>query len=372
MTFDELRRQSFLRVVDSFFKAPAGEISKVVLGLFGVVLALLVCDALLQSRSLIEACWDIYELIKNRGEVTLSFALWARRENPLLDFNGRDVFRRLHAYMGTLILGGTGVGKTSGPGRHLLVAMLKDGFGGLFLCVKADCREMYLRWCEEAGRLDDVIVFSADSKERLNFLDYTCSLHPTREQAIEDVIYVKTAISDVLSRKGAHEDRFFRESAAGWHRAIDTVLLASDGRLEIDAMYRMLNSVPRSTNERDPEKSYCLQKFHEAWEKLEDDPFSHQVRRSAAYLLETWAATPPETRESARVSALTTLVELINEPLFSSFGTTTTVSPDDILDRGKVVIVDWPVHRSPRAGLVALTIWKVMFQRATLAKRGGK
>jgi hypothetical protein len=292
------------------------------------------------------------------------------RITNLLDLNGRDFYTLFQSFLGVLILGGIGTGKTSAVCRNAMIAKLLAGYGGLFLCVKAECRELYLRWCEEAGRLDDVIVFSADSNHTFNFLDYVSKLQRDMQLVMEDVLFCLTSIMDALARKGAHEDRFFREAALSVYRAILTVLYIAEGKLELGSIYRMLTSLPRSLSERDPESNYCLKMLQEAWRLAEGTPLEAEMRRVMSYLLDFWPSLAVETRESIRASALMVIAELCHDPLFTRFGTTTTVSPDDILDHGKIVIVDWPTHESPRSGLVALVLWKVMFQRATLAKRG--
>ena len=55
------------------------------------------------------------------------------------------------AVEGTLIMGATGSGKSSGPGRHIALAMLRKGFGFCVLCAKKDEKERWLNYAEESG-----------------------------------------------------------------------------------------------------------------------------------------------------------------------------------------------------------------------------
>ena len=70
---------------------------------------------------------------------------------------------------GAAILGGTGAGKTSGSGRHLALGYLRAGMGGLVLTAKSDERALWKSYCHEAGRLEDLIVFSPSEPWRLPF-----------------------------------------------------------------------------------------------------------------------------------------------------------------------------------------------------------
>ena len=58
-------------------------------------------------------------------------------------------------------MGATGSGKSSGPGRHIALAMLRKGFGFCVLCAKKDEKERWLNYAEETGRSDDIVLFDS-------------------------------------------------------------------------------------------------------------------------------------------------------------------------------------------------------------------
>ena len=76
------------------------------------------------------------------------------------------------AVEGTLILGSTGSGKSSGPGTYAAKAMLKAGFGMCVLCAKPDERYRWEAYAKEMGREDDLIVFNKESGLQFDFLQY--------------------------------------------------------------------------------------------------------------------------------------------------------------------------------------------------------
>jgi hypothetical protein len=72
------------------------------------------------------------------------------------------------AMKGISIMGGTGSGKTTASGKRLALTFLKEGWGGLVLCAKTDEAKLWEEYCEEAGRLNDLIIFRKGTKYKEN------------------------------------------------------------------------------------------------------------------------------------------------------------------------------------------------------------
>jgi hypothetical protein len=85
---------------------------------------------------------------------------------------GRDPWTVRDACEGVQIFGAVGSGKTSGSGASIAMSFLEAGMGGLVLCAKTDERATWEKYCERAGRLDDLVVFGIGRPYRFNFLEY--------------------------------------------------------------------------------------------------------------------------------------------------------------------------------------------------------
>ena len=108
---------------------------------------------------------------------------------------------------GTLITGATGSGKSSGPGRHAALAMLKSGFGFCILCAKPDEKDRWVRYAEEAGRTNDLVIFNKSSGLKFNFLKYEM------ERGGEGAGDVLNAINSLMNLN--EQNRVYRSGGGG-------------------------------------------------------------------------------------------------------------------------------------------------------------
>src|SRR5436190_12159422 len=116
----------------------------------------------------------VNSLFKGGPHITRKILAPFDLETPLCHFSSdpRDVFTIRHAAEGIQIFGASGSGKSSGSGRHLAIALLESGAGGLVLTVKPDEPRAWQHYCAAAGRLNDLVVFSPAHPWRFNFMEY--------------------------------------------------------------------------------------------------------------------------------------------------------------------------------------------------------
>ena len=87
-------------------------------------------------------------------------------DHPLIAFSDHpdDIWTVRDAVRGVQIFGGIGSGKTSGSGRALAMSFLRSGFGGIVLTGKVDETELWIEYAKQAGRSNDLLIFSEKSK----------------------------------------------------------------------------------------------------------------------------------------------------------------------------------------------------------------
>ena len=74
------------------------------------------------------------------------------------------------AYEGLLITGGTGSGKTTGPGAEAAMNLLRTGAGFCVLCAKPDEFQRWAGYCEGLDR--PVIRFAPGTDAKCDLLSY--------------------------------------------------------------------------------------------------------------------------------------------------------------------------------------------------------
>lgn len=302
---------------------------------------------------------------------------------PLLDINGKDVWRLRKAFEGVVILGSTGSGKTSGPFQYIIRSLLRSGAGGLFLCVKSDAAQQYRRWIEQEGRKADLVRFTASGNYSFNFLDYILN-QESEVPPIDEAVAVLFQVLDLLYRQNHppqhdNEQRFFRQSATAALREVMTIVFAANRTLELETICDLISELPRTAADADPDSlRNRYSKLHQLISQAEENATGEQAKQVAQarhFCLHDWPQYGQDTRESVRATIQVDVSHLRRPPLLGLFGSTSlgrpgqeSVTPADIIG-GKLVVVDISLYGGLRqAGQTAAIIWKTMLQRALLAR----
>ena len=154
--------------------------------------------------------------------------------------------------MGSLILGSTGSGKSSGSMAAMCCAMLRAGYGGLFLTVKPEDCATYTRYVRNAGRIDDLLVLSPEHDLTYNFIADEMARSRSPVGLVEQLAALLTTVSELgenggqASASGGDNERYFRlESQRLCRNGLLAMVLA--GRtVTIPDLHRLIVSAPQS------------------------------------------------------------------------------------------------------------------------------
>jgi len=306
------------------------------------------------------------------------------------------------AIEGTLILGETGSGKTSGPGRHAALAMLKSGWGFLVLCAKTDEKERWIKYIKDhvPEREDDLIIFDKQSNSQFNFLKYEL----TREgegagemiNTINTIMNLNEQAKIYQSGSGSQskEEPFWDHSLKRLISRTIALLKITNQDISIDNMRKVVASCPKeqepkeyfeckktldSKEELDPAEkkrseeylqwmvnnSYCLQLI----KILENTTFEDaQDNEDAEFIRNYWLRELP--RVGDRVLGIVTesfmgvvenfLSDGILRNQFSK-GLDDRLRPENIIHDKKIVILDFNIKEYGLAGIFASIIYKSAF-----------
>jgi hypothetical protein len=296
---------------------------------------------------------------------------------PLLTVSDGDQMTIGHAVEGTLILGATGSGKSSGSGRTLALSYLNAGFGGLVLCAKPDERQQWEEYCRQTGRLDDLVIFNPKEKWRFNPVDFERNRAGDGAGLTENLLNLIETMEHACNpdaRKksgGGDNEKFFNDAKKQLTRNAIEAVGWGTGHVTIPALYRFITSMPKTkaylNSEEWRENSFCVECLAEGQKKPKTPEQEEEYNDLKDYFFEEWIEFPDKTQKSI-VATFTTAADPLRRGLLRTlFGGETNIDPT-ATERGRIIVVDLPVLEYGDIGRFAQILWKYPFQKA-IARR---
>lgn len=290
---------------------------------------------------------------------------------PLLHWSRDDAWTLRDAVEGTLILGATGSGKTSGSGRLIARTMLSCGFGGLVLTAKADERALWEGYCRDTHRVEDLVVFGPGEPHRFNFLDHEMTRKGSGAGLTENVVNLLSTVLEVAERQsagggGRDDEGYWKRALRQLCRNVVDLLALGRGRIAVPDLYRVVVSAPTSAEQvcSDGWKqgSECFRWLSEADKRDKTPRERADFEIVADYWLREFPSLSDKTR-SVIVSTFTSLVDVLNRGLLRElFCGETTITPEGVQD-GKIILIDLPVKEFGEVGQFAQVLWKYCTQK---------
>jgi hypothetical protein len=285
---------------------------------------------------------------------------------PLVRF-GRYPWTLRDALEGLVIMGQQGGGKTTGSGALLARNFLKAGFGFLVCCRKPDEVDNWIRYTKETDRKKDLRIFSSDGDLRFNFIE-----HESRTSNLGYVEDLVTLITDIASifrvgQDGGTNQHFWLAERQKLVRNTLTLLLLAREPITIRNIYEVVSSAPRSIEQVNSEdwkkESFTFSLLLKALQqhgKHHDELglVDHYFRREAVGF-----GPLAGTQGTVHAEFSGTFDRLRRGRIGQLFGTTTNVTPDDIL-AGAVLVVNIPTDIWREVGKLAQVIWVQALLRA--------
>ena len=287
---------------------------------------------------------------------------------PLLQLSPVDQWRLRHAVEGTVILGGTGAGKSSGSGRAIAHAFLKAGMGGLVLAAKPGERKLWERYCAECGRSRSLIVFDHRGKRRFNFLNY--ELRRGERLVTHNLVSLFMRIVDAAhgGQGGDTDNPFWRQACSELLSNAFAALYCAYGHVSLTELMELIDSAPQNeaqvAEESWRDTSFCYRTLYALQHKPTQAMPEVDARTIGSYFLKRWPRLADKTRTNI-VATLTALIHpFLTGYLRELFCTTTSVVPE-MTHEGAILLIDLPVKEHSESGIIAQHIFKYLWQRAT-------
>jgi hypothetical protein len=288
-------------------------------------------------------------------------------------------FYLFDAVTGVFICGASGSGKTTAPGHHAAVSYMAHGFSGVVLCSKKDEAPQWVRWADEAGRRDDLEIFDASGERRFNFLEWEAARAGEGGGLTINIVALLDEIAGALAASsGTNSDggdgKFFEDALHHMNTNLVDLPLLAGLPVSLPLLRSIVNSAPQTLAQANSkewqETSACATILREAdvATKQEGTDKRADFEECRAYWLQEFPSLSDRTRSIIVLSFSMLVRPLITRPLGKLFNTDTTVTPESLMDSGKILIVNLPVQEFRLAGRVANLLWKYCWQIATLRR----
>jgi hypothetical protein len=295
-------------------------------------------------------------------------------DTPLLRLSPWDTYTCRDACSpGVHIFGGTGQGKTSGPGRMLAGAYLRAGMGGLVTVCKFEDIDLWRHYAAEHGRAASLILF--DENEGFNFLDYELARQGmegaagTVVEALMRVIDAARKASATASHRGG--EVFWEDATREALRYTIPALYSANGSVSIPEIIRFVSAAPASL--KDPTDTAWQQRsfMYEVMDRAARRPRVPMSRgaldNTIRFWAERWPASPDRTRGNVVVTVNTTLDRFNHGRLQRAFCGRTTIVPE-LSFHGAVIVLAMPTLTWNEDGVIAQQLFKFFWQRAVLSR----
>jgi hypothetical protein len=288
----------------------------------------------------------------------------------LVRLSKKDFLTLGRAVEGVLIMGATGAGKSSASGRTTAMSFLKAGFGGLVLCAKSDEARVWERYCREAGREADLVLFSPEQPWRFNFFNEELQRKGRGAGLTENLVKLLCTIADITKgdsgKGGGQEDgKYWEDSKTQLLRNLVDLVIMAKGRITVSELFDVLSSAPKSIEQTRSAEwqrgSRCCQYLKEAYQRPKTAAQEADFRVIDNY----WMQTFPELAEKTRsiiASTFTSMMDVMNRGILRElFCGETNITPT-ALEEGKIIVIDLPITEFAEVGRYAAAIWKYCSQ----------
>jgi hypothetical protein len=295
--------------------------------------------------------------------------------NPLQE-EFLSLWEKERCYEGTLIYGGTGSGKTSGSGRDLSLRLLRQNFGGLVLCAKNDEAQRWIDLCTEAGRSEDVILFDHNNPDaKFNFIDYAQATDQSIGSVDNSILALNTFIKNMNGDgSGGVNESFWQGQQDKMIENIIRILYYADKPITVPYIYtliRNLDKIRRVDSMDEDGETITTAEENIIYKLIKKIARTNPTKsRKLLEYIEEIKDLSANTYSCVVASVTGALNPLDGDLLEARMTRETTVSPDDILFKRKIVIVGFDVKRFQQAGRSVNLIWKEALQAKSEATAG--
>lgn len=294
---------------------------------------------------------------------------------PILEFgegDNVDTLRLSDLFMGVFVAGSTGSGKTSSIGRLLMLTTMRLNFGMLLLTTKPDEGMDYVKLAEMAGRGADVSVVTLDGFLRLCITAYQSQRPDGTGELSENMISLFKNMMSVLHKGENHSgrDAFWQSTGDQLLRNLMNVFILAQISITLDALANFLAHAPKNAEAAASWRS--IPAFGAVMAAAEKNATTPEKQRTFKILSEFWlhfyADLAENTRSCIEIGFVAMIDALRSPKVHALISTQTNITPECMMNDGRIIILQLPVNQYHEVGLLLQTLWKLATQQAILRR----
>lgn len=294
---------------------------------------------------------------------------------PLIALSRSDVWTLRDAASGCFVLGGPGSGKSSGPARNIIMQLLSTGMGGFVLCAKASEAGKWRKYCAQAGRSDDLVIFSPEYPElRFNPLNFEMQREGRGAGYTGNVTGLFKYLLEISEggekTGGGGHDPFWERACLELISNATDVLTHTGYPLSLHDIGELIKSCPLESDEFHSEdwrrNSFCFHCLTLASERAEglEQGKRHDLEIAIEYLTGEFPALSPKTKTSILATFKGMALPFLKYPFREIFGADTTLRLEDVFDKGTILVIDYPLREFSEIGRITGALMKYFFMTA--------
>lgn len=287
-------------------------------------------------------------------------------DTPLLNLGGGDVATFRDFAQNCLVTGQTGGGKTSGPGKHILEALLRAGCGGILLCAKPGEADEVAALCGKTGRLGSLLRWDGRNGA-FNFMDYELARLGTDGigAVIEYLLRVVEMIRNASALRGGDGEAFWLDELKRMLRHTLPPLYVATGTLRLADILAFTRSAPTSLEQMRDEtwqrQSFFFQTIATMAPQVDD--------AAGEQLMGYWREVAQmDVKLRGSILAGFTMLDRLNHGWLREAFTTYTSLPPSLTFHGAIIVLDMPRAVLGEDGVIAQMIYKDAFQTEVLGR----
>ncbi|WP_020476167.1 type IV secretory system conjugative DNA transfer family protein [Zavarzinella formosa] len=291
-------------------------------------------------------------------------------DTPILDLGDREHITLGQMYQSFFVCGGTGSGKTSSLGFHILLNLLRAGACVLTMVAKPDEAERIRKICELAGRGKDFRRIGPGEPWKIDLLNYELS---QPNASVESVAALLDVLVELASRsQGKGDEPFWALLSKRLLKMSISAVWLGTGKCSVTDVFSFITTLaqtPEQLHSREWVKGSFAGQCLLTGAMREMPPGKRRDFEQAVTFTEEWSELNSKTRSIGITMAVNVLSQFMSGAIADVCSSgETNLTPEMVFDEGLVVAPDISVLTHHQAGQFLQVALKTVYQRAVLRR----